>query len=167
MVDPAALANARLRRVEVKDKSAAALPQANEAQRFDSYFHRVREADLESWYPKLAHLTYPTTFVPITVADAKAILARYAELSTLLKITAFRGRAALAGPPFRFFPASYAVAEANKAAEASPVLTALARRLDEEIAKYGSEGAFAKVRNGGRLKECVSVCAWRALWLTS
>lgn len=83
MVDPAALANARLRRVEVKaDKSAAALPQANEAQRFNSYFDRVREADLESWYPRLEKLTYPTTFIPLSVAEAKAILHRYEELST-------------------------------------------------------------------------------------
>ena len=82
MVDPAALANARLRRVEVKaDKSAAALPQANEAQRFNSYFDRVREADLESWYPRREKLTYPTTFIPLSVAEAKAILRRYEELS--------------------------------------------------------------------------------------
>ena len=81
MVDPAALANARLKKVEVKDKSAVALPRANEAQQFDAYFHRVREADLESWYPKLQHLTYPTTFIPLHVAEAKAIIARYGDLS--------------------------------------------------------------------------------------
>lgn len=82
MVDAAALASARLRKVEdIKDRSGVALPRQNEKEDFDAYYLRVREADLEAWYPSLKHLTYETTFIPISVEEARAILARYESMS--------------------------------------------------------------------------------------
>lgn len=85
MIDPAALSNARLRHVAAPlAKAQPKISERDEKKEFDSYFQRVREADLESWYPTLKHLTYPTTFLPITVDEARSIISRYKELSVFL-----------------------------------------------------------------------------------
>jgi hypothetical protein len=41
---------------------------------------RLRDCDLESWYPALKNYTFPAEFVPVSVAEAKAIINRYWHL---------------------------------------------------------------------------------------
>jgi len=38
---------------------------------------RLRDCDLEAWYPALKEHTYPAEFVPLSVEEAKAMIDRY------------------------------------------------------------------------------------------
>ena len=71
------LSKVRLKHVQVEKKEQLASDGGSEELRV--VMARVRECDLDVWYERLKHVTFPTEFIPLSRDDAKAMCVAYKQ----------------------------------------------------------------------------------------
>jgi hypothetical protein len=110
-----------LRKVAVQDRTAAASEQlAAAVEKEREQNQRLRNVDLESWYPALEPFTFKTVFVPISPDEARAIVDEYRVIKS-------NGN------------------QMNSSSSSNDVLVSLRQKISTAMASLGSKSVFAKL----------------------